>query len=40
MRVSRALFNFATGQYADAEGRAPFTNPVKVLSETRAWGAG
>jgi integrase len=37
MRVLRALFNFAMGQYADEEGGAPFTNPVKVLSETRAW---
>lgn len=29
---------FRDRQYADEEGRSPFpVNPVKVLSETRAW---
>jgi integrase len=38
MRLLRALFNFAAGQYADGEGQSPFAfNPVKVLSQTRAW---
>ncbi len=38
MRLLRALFNFAAGKYADDSGRSPFpSNPVKVLSETRAW---
>ena len=38
MRLLRALFNFAAGQYADAAGQSPFAlNPVKVLSQTRAW---
>jgi integrase len=38
MRVLRALFNFAAGKYADEAGRSPFAvNPVKVLSETKAW---
>src|SRR5262249_44878145 len=38
MRLLRALFNFAAGKYADEAGRSPFaTNPVKVLSETKAW---
>lgn len=38
MRVLRALFNFAAGQYEDALGRSLITeNPVKRLSQTRAW---
>ncbi len=38
MRVLRALFNFAAGQYEDAEGRSLIQeNPVKRLSQTRAW---
>ena len=38
MRVLRALFNFAAGKYEDAQGRSLITdNPVKRLSQTRAW---
>lgn len=38
MRVLRALFNFAAGQYEDAQGKTLITeNPVKRLSQTRAW---
>ena len=38
MRVLRALFNFAAGQYEDSLGRSLVTeNPVKRLSQTRAW---
>ncbi len=38
MRVLRALFNFAAGQYEDAAGRSLITeNPVKRLSQARAW---
>jgi integrase len=38
MRLLRALFNFASGQYEDAQGRSLITeNPVKRLSQTRAW---
>jgi integrase len=38
MRVLRAMFNFAAGQYEDAEGRSLFPeNPVSRLSHTRAW---
>lgn len=38
MRYLRALFNFAIAKYKDAEGRALIAeNPVKALSETRAW---
>ena len=38
MRVLRALFNFAAGQYEDAQGRSLIIdNPVKRLSQTRAW---
>lgn len=38
MRVLRALFNFASGQYEDSQGRSLITdNPVKRLSQTRAW---
>jgi len=38
MRVLRALFNFASGQYEDSQGKSLITeNPVKRLSQTRAW---
>lgn len=38
MRVLRALFNFASGQYEDAQGKSLVTeNPVRRLSQTRAW---
>ncbi|KTC75371.1 phage-related integrase [Legionella birminghamensis] len=38
MRLLRALFNFAAGQYEDSKGRSLITeNPVKRLSQTRAW---
>jgi len=38
MRILRALFNFAAGQYEDAEGKSLIIeNPVKRLSQTRAW---
>jgi len=38
MRLLRALFNFAAGQYEDAQGRSLILeNPVKRLSHTRAW---
>jgi len=38
MRVLRALFNFAAGKYEDSEGRSLISdNPVKRLSQTRAW---
>ena len=38
MRVLRAGFNFAAGQYEDSKGRSLFPeNPVKRLSHTRAW---
>lgn len=38
MRVLRALFNFAAAQYEDAQGRSfILENPVKRLSQTRAW---
>lgn len=38
MRLLRALFNFAAGQYEDAQGKSLVTeNPVKRLSQTRAW---
>lgn len=38
MRVLRALFNFASGQYEDSQGRSLITeNPVKRLSQTRSW---
>ncbi len=38
MRVLRALFNFAAGQYEDAKGHSLIAeNPVKRLSQTRAW---
>jgi integrase len=38
MRVLRALFNYAAGKYEDENGRTLFPeNPVKRLSQTRAW---
>jgi len=38
MRLIRALFNFAAGQYEDLQGRSLITeNPTKRLSQTRAW---
>ncbi|MCC5858610.1 MAG: integrase family protein [Ectothiorhodospiraceae bacterium] len=38
MRVLRAVFNFARGQYEDADGNSLFPdNPVDRLSHTRAW---
>lgn len=38
MRLLRALFNFASSQYEDDQGRSLITeNPVKRLSQTRAW---
>lgn len=38
MRFLRALFNFAIGQYEDSKGQALISdNPVKRLSQTRAW---
>ncbi|MBP6057819.1 MAG: integrase family protein [Nitrosomonas sp.] len=38
MRFLRALFNFAAGQYEDNKGQALLPdNPVKRLSQTRAW---
>ncbi len=38
MRFLRALFNFAAGKYETAEGKPLIQeNPVKVLSQTRAW---
>lgn len=38
MRILRALFNFAAGQYEDAQGQSLIAeNPVTRLSQTRAW---
>lgn len=38
MRLLRALFNFAAGQYEDAQGQSLILdNPVRRLSQTRAW---
>lgn len=38
MRLLRALFNFAAGQYENTQGQSLVTdNPVKRLSQTRAW---
>lgn len=38
MRLLRAIFNFAVGEYEDAEGKAfILENPVKRLSHTKAW---
>lgn len=37
-RYLRAIFNFAVAQYTDADGKPLITdNPVKRLSETKAW---
>lgn len=38
MRYLRAIFNFAAGQYDDSKGEPLIpNNPVKRLSQTRAW---
>ena len=38
MRYLRAIFNFATGQYENSKGESVIPdNPVKRLSQTRAW---
>lgn len=38
MRYLRAIFNFAMAEYTDAKGKPLLTdNPVKKLSQTRAW---
>jgi integrase len=38
MRYLRAIFNFAMAEYTDARGKPLLTdNPVKKLSQTRAW---
>src|SRR5919109_952883 len=38
MRYLRAVFNFAMAEYTDAKGKPLLTdNPVKKLSQTRAW---
>lgn len=38
MRLLRALFNFAIGEYEDADGNALITdNPVRRISHNRAW---
>lgn len=38
MRLLRAIFNFAAGEYEDSQGRTLIPeNPVKRLSHTRAW---
>lgn len=38
MRVLRALFNYATAEYEDADGNPLIiVNPVKRISATRAW---
>ena len=38
MRLLRALFNFAAGEYEDSKGHSFIAeNPVKRLSHTRAW---
>ena len=38
MRVLRAAFTFASGNYFDEQGKPLLTdNPVKVLSHTKAW---
>lgn len=38
MRLLRALFNFANGQYEDENGKGAFPdNPVKAISHTRTW---
>lgn len=38
MRLLRAVFNFACGQYEDSQGRSLFPeNPVNRLSHTKGW---
>ncbi len=38
MRYMRAIFNFAAGQYEDANGKPIIAdNPIKRLSQTRSW---
>jgi integrase len=38
MRILRAIFNFAMGEYENEQGRALILeNPIKRLSHTRAW---
>jgi integrase len=38
MRLLKAIFNFARGQYEDAQGRSLFPeNPVDRLSHVKAW---
>ena len=38
MRILRAIFNFASGEYEDEHGKALIVeNPIKRLSHTRAW---
>jgi integrase len=38
MRILRAIFNFAHAKHTDDRGQSPFAaNPVKVLSEMKAW---
>ena len=38
MRILRAIFNFAAGEYEDAKGQSLILeNPTKRLSHTRAW---
>ena len=38
MRILRAIFNFASGEYEDEQGKALILeNPVKRLSHSRAW---
>ena len=38
MRILRAVMNFAAGNYDDSDGKPIITeNPVKRLSQTRAW---
>lgn len=38
MRYMRAIFNFAAGQYEDANGNPIIAdNPIKRLSQTRSW---
>ena len=38
VRLLRALFNFAAGEYEDSNGKSLISeNPVKRLSHTRAW---
>jgi integrase len=38
MRLLRAIINFAHAQHADGAGQSPFAaNPVRILSQTKAW---